>query len=101
VSLTPVANAKNLQSKSLNYLVWTPLGSRVNLQIHFCLQVHFKVSEAYYCSNYLPLVSKTLAKRMAKFAAGGVETGGKFATGVVDSGGAPNLRISPRILEKI
>ncbi len=48
----------------------------------------------------LPLVSTTLAELMAKFAAGGVDTGGefaasvddigdKFATGVVDTGGSP------------
>jgi hypothetical protein len=37
----------------------------------------------------LPLVSTTLAKLVAKFAAGVVDTGGKFAAGVVDTGGAP------------
>ena len=31
VSLTTVANGKNLPSKKFNYFVWTPLGSRVNL----------------------------------------------------------------------
>jgi hypothetical protein len=34
----------------------------------------------------LPLVSTTLAKLVAKFAAGVVDTGGKFAAGVVDTG---------------
>ncbi len=65
----------------------------------------------------------TLVKLVAKFAAGVVDTGGKFATGIVDTGGnfaagvvdtvanlppvslIPvvnlELRISPRILEKI
>ncbi len=43
---------------------------------------------------------------MAKFAAvvvdtGGFATGGKFATGVVDTGVHLDLRISPRIFEKI
>jgi hypothetical protein len=42
----------------------------------------------------LPPVSTTLAKLVAKFAAGVVDTGGKLATGVVD------VRISPRIFEK-
>jgi hypothetical protein len=48
----------------------------------------------------LPPVTTTLAKLVAKFAAGVVDTcgnfaadvidtGGKFATGVVDTGGAP------------
>jgi hypothetical protein len=34
-------------------------------------------------------VSTTLAKLVAKFAAVVVDTGGKFATGVVDTSGAP------------
>ncbi len=39
----------------------------------------------------LPPVSTTLAKLVAIFAAGVVYTGGKFATGVADTGGAPLL----------
>jgi hypothetical protein len=35
----------------------------------------------------LPLVSTTLAKLVAKFAAGVIDTSGKFAAGVVDTGG--------------
>jgi hypothetical protein len=31
VSLTPVANGKIFNHKSVNNFVWTPLGSRVNL----------------------------------------------------------------------
>jgi hypothetical protein len=63
-------------------------------------------------------VSTTLGKLVAKFAAGVVDTGGKFAAGVVDTGGKLppvslkpvanlipvailDLRISPRIFEKI
>ncbi len=39
---------------------------------------------------------------MAKFAAGDVATGSKFATGVVDIGGAPShANISPRIFKKV
>ncbi len=38
-----------------------------------------------------PPVSITLGKMVAKFAAGVVDTGGKFAAGVVDTGGAPCL----------
>ncbi len=58
----------------------------------------------------LPLVSTAQGKLVAKFAAGVVDTGGKFAAGVVDTGGnfSPvtpvvhlDLRISPRIFEKI
>jgi hypothetical protein len=36
-----------------------------------------------------PQVSTTLAKLVAKFAAGVVYTSGKFSAGVVDTGGAP------------
>ncbi len=41
------------------YFVWTPLGSRVNMYINFCLQVHFKVSAVWYYSHYLPPVLLT------------------------------------------
>jgi hypothetical protein len=37
----------------------------------------------------LPPVSTKLAKLVENFAAGVVNTGGKFATGVVDADGAP------------
>jgi hypothetical protein len=60
----------------------------------------------------LPPVSTTQGELVAKFAAGVVDTSGKFATGIVDTGGnlppvllTPlvhlDLRISPRIFEKI
>jgi hypothetical protein len=60
----------------------------------------------------LPPVSTAQGKLVAKFAAGVVDTGGKFAAGVIDTGGnlppvslTPvvhlDLRISPRIFEKI
>ncbi len=48
--------------------------------INFCLQVHCKVSAAWYCCHYLPPVSTTLTKMVAK-----------LATGVVDNGCAPWL----------
>jgi hypothetical protein len=62
-------------------------------------------------ANLLP-VSTTQGELVAKFAAGVVDTGGKFAAGVVDTcGNLPpvsltpvvhlDLRISPRIFEKI
>ncbi len=53
VSVTPVANEKNLQQKSFNYFVRTPLGRRVNTQIIFFLQVPFKMEAVWYCSNFL------------------------------------------------
>ncbi len=74
MSLTPVPNEKIFNQKNFNNFVETPLDSRDNIYIHFCLQVHFMVSAA-------------LVKLVAKFAAGVVDTGGKFSTGVVDTGG--------------
>ncbi len=104
---------KIFNQKIFNNFVWSPLGSWGNIYIKFCLQVHFKVSAAWYCSHYLPPVSATpvanlppvsltpvanltpvtttQAELVAKFAAGVVDTGGKFATGVNDTGGVPWL----------
>jgi hypothetical protein len=39
--------------------------------------------------TYLPPASTTIAKLVAKLAAGVVDPGCKFATGVVNTGGAP------------
>ncbi len=50
---------KTCKQKNFNNFVWTPLGSRVNIYINFCLQVQFKVSAAWYCCHYLPPVSLT------------------------------------------
>ncbi len=113
---------KIFNQKNFNNFVWSPLGSRGNININFCLQVHFQVSAAWYCSHYLPPVSltpvanlppvsTTQGELVAKFAAGVVYTGGKFAAGVIDTGGnlppvslTPvvhlDLRISLRIFEK-
>ncbi len=48
---------KIFKQKNFNNFFWVPLGSRVNIHINFFLQVHFKVSAAWYCSHYLPPVS--------------------------------------------
>ena len=37
---------KIFKQKNFDNFVWAPLGSRVNIYINFCLQVHFKVSAA-------------------------------------------------------
>ncbi len=50
---------KIFNQKNLNYFIWSPLGSRENIYINFCFQVHFHVSAAWNCSNYLPPVSMT------------------------------------------
>jgi hypothetical protein len=77
---------KIFKQKNFNNLIWVPLGSKVNIFINYCLQVHFKVSAAWYCPHYLPPVSTAQAEVVAKFATGVVDTGGKFAAGVVDTG---------------
>ncbi len=53
---------KIFNQKNFNNFVWSPLGSRGNIYINFCLQVHFQVSAAWYCSHYLPPVSTTQAE---------------------------------------
>ncbi len=78
---------KIFSQKNFDIFFWSPLGSRGNIYINFCLQVHFQGSAAWCCSHYLPPVSTTQGELVAKFAAGVVDTGGKFATGVVDTCG--------------
>ncbi len=51
------AQGWTFKQKNFNNFVWTPLGSRVNIYINFCLQVHFKVSAAWYCCHYLTPVA--------------------------------------------
>jgi hypothetical protein len=70
-------------------IVWAPLGSRVNIYIIFCLQVHFKVSAARYCFHYLPPASLTPAVNLPPVSTTQGELVAKFAAGVVDTGGAP------------
>ncbi len=55
---------KIFKQKKCNNFVWAPIGSRVNRYINFCLQVHFKVSVAWYCFHYLPPVSTTPAENL-------------------------------------
>ncbi len=85
---------KIFNQKNFNYFVWTPLGSRVNIYTHFCLQVFFKESAAWYFFYILPPVSThgwQICRRgrwyQWQFATGVVDTGGKFAAGIVDTGG--------------
>ncbi len=83
---------KTFKQKNFNNFVWTPLCSRVNIYINFWFQVHFKLSAAWYCCHYLPLVSTTrqqICRRCRwyrwQFATGVLDTGGKFAAGIVDT----------------
>jgi hypothetical protein len=95
---------KIFKLKNFNNFVWAPSGSRVNIYINFCLQVHFKVSAAWYCYNYfrfwffhqsvspqpqsIPLgpfriFSKIRGDiRKSRCTTGVNDTGGKFAAGV-------------------
>ncbi len=97
VSTTPVANGKTFRLKNFNNFVWTPLGSRVNIYINFCLQVHFQVFAAWYCCHYLPPVSTPPAANLPTVSLMPVaichrrcwrEMEEKFATCVVDTDGA-------------
>jgi hypothetical protein len=69
VSLTPVANEKNLNQKNFNNFVGTPLDSRDNI-------FAFKFTLRYLQPDINPTVCT-----------GVNDTGGKFAAGVVDIGG--------------
>ncbi len=78
----------------MNYFAWTTLGIRVNKYINFCLQVHFKVSAPWYWPRYLPpmsLIPEAICHRRCwhrpKFAAGIIDTSGKFATHVKNTSG--------------
>ncbi len=72
---------KIFKQKIFNYFVWTPLGSRVNTYINFCLQVPFEMSAALYCSHYLSLLAT--GDTDSKFSTGinnTNKTGGKIGT---------------------
>ena len=105
---------KIFNQKNFKILVGTLLDSRVILYIHFCLQVHFKVSAAWYCSHWLPPVTTTLVKLVAKLPPGinnTNETGGKICRRCRSHRGQIlmllirvvhlDLRISPWIFKKI
>ncbi len=85
---------KTFKQKNFNNIVWTPLGSRVNMYINFCLKVHFKVSAAWYCCHNLPPVSTTLAKMVEKFATGVVDTGGASWLANISANFRKNLKRS-------
>jgi hypothetical protein len=103
---------KIFNHKNFNYFVWTPLGSRVNLQKHFCLQVHLKgtVSLDFFASGFfhesvsppapeypIRTVSNFFLQFAEIFASQDAPPASttltklvaKFAAGVVDTGGAP------------
>ncbi len=74
----PVAMEKIFNQKNFNNCIWSPLGSRGNIDIN--------VNDT---GGIFATMSTTQGELVAKFTAGVVDTGGKFAIGVVDTGGAP------------
>ncbi len=93
---------KIFNQKNINNFVGTPLDSRVNIYINFCLQVHFKVSAAWFCSNCLPPlslipvvnfppVSLTPVANLPPVATTLGKLVAKFTAAVVDTSGAPWL----------
>ncbi len=52
---------KIFNQKSFRYFFYTSLGSRVSLKINFFLQVYFKLSAVWYCSNLPPVSSIVVA----------------------------------------
>ncbi len=103
---------KTFNQKNYNYFVWTPLGSKVNIYINLCLQVHFYVSAAGYCSHYLPpvlLISVAICHRCRwhrrKTCHGINYQQYQFyqwqnLQPAVDTSGSPWLQISQQIFEK-
>ncbi len=89
---------KTFKQKNFNNFVWTLLSSRVNININFCLQVHFKVSAAWYCCHFLPPVSTTPVAnlpRVSLIPLAILPLVSLISVVHLDS------RISPRIFEKI
>ncbi len=83
---------KIFNQKNFNNFVWSPLGSRGNIYINFCLQLHFQVSAAWYCSQYLPPVSMT---PVANLPPASLTPVANFATGVNNTRGTGG-KICPR-----
>jgi hypothetical protein len=71
---------KIFNHKSFNYFVWTPLGSRVNLYCRYIFVFKFTLRSQQ--PDIVPIIAKysTVINNTS-------ETGAKFASGVVDTGG--------------
>jgi hypothetical protein len=83
MSLTPVANRKIFNQKSFNYLVWTPLGSRINITVIFS----FKFTLSCKQSDIVLIICT-----------GVVDHGDKFTAGVVDFFGGKLPLVSTNLL---
>jgi hypothetical protein len=92
---------KIFNHKSFNSFVWTPLGSTVELNYRYIFAFKFTLRSQR--PDIVPIFCPSVINTVSKFAAGGVDTGGKlppvsstlaklvakFVAGVVDTGGAP------------
>ncbi len=90
---------KIFNPKSFNYFVWIPCSHYLPLVL-LTPAVNLPPVSLTPVANF-PTVSTTLAKLVAKFAAGVIDTGGKFAPVSLLPVVHLDLRISPRIFEKI
>ncbi len=79
---------KIFNQKNFNNFFWSHLGSRGNIDLYFCLQVHYQVSAAWYCSNHWHRwqICRRCRWYRRQIATGVIDTGGKFAAGIVDTG---------------
>ncbi len=101
---------KILRQKNFKNFAWAPLSSRVNIYINFCLQIHFQVSAAWYCSHYLPPASLTPAANLHRWHRWQIchrcqQHKGNWWQNLPPVSLTPvvhlDLRVSPRIFEKI
>jgi hypothetical protein len=83
VSLTPVANGKNLPSEFFYYFFWTPLPPASLTPV-----ANFRRYQQHK-GNWWNKFATGVVDIGGKFAPGVVDTRGKFAVGVVVTGGAP------------
>jgi hypothetical protein len=81
--------AKIFKLKHFNYFVWTPLGSRVNIYINFCLHVQFK--------TVLRILFRIRIRPEVSFGSGS-GFGSGFKSGF-ESGFESRVRIRIRILD--
>ncbi len=96
---------KIFNQKNFNYLVWTPLGRRVNIYINFCLQVHLRDSVTrFFVSGFFlesvspkPLITPLGPFRIFLKIRRDIRSS-RFATGVYDTGGKWKQPLSRKFL---
>ncbi len=85
---------KTFKKKNFNNFVWTPLGSRVNIYINFCLRFTLRCLKpdivaiiCHRCQRHRRQICRRCRWYRWHFATSVVDTGCKFAAGIVDTGG--------------